>query len=54
MFGVPKYTVNSVIIERGHKDECKHYGYLLEACIFVVNEEQAFEASCFKWKLYYG
>jgi hypothetical protein len=26
----------------------------LEACIFVVNEEQAFEASCFKWKLYYG
>jgi hypothetical protein len=33
-----------VEIERGHKDECKHYGSKLEACAFVVNQDQAFEA----------
>jgi hypothetical protein len=33
-----------VEIERGHKDECKLYDPYLEACIFVVNQEQAFEA----------
>jgi hypothetical protein len=33
-----------VFIERGHKDECAHYGSNLEACTFVVNQDQAFEA----------
>jgi hypothetical protein len=32
-----------VEIERGHKDEYKHYGSKLEACIFVVNQDQAFK-----------
>jgi hypothetical protein len=32
-----------VEIEREHKDECKHYGSKLEACAFVVNQDQAFE-----------
>jgi hypothetical protein len=33
-----------VKIERGHKDEYKHYGSKLEACTSVVNQDQAFEA----------
>jgi hypothetical protein len=33
-----------VFIERGHKDECIHYGSNLEACTFVDNQDQAFEA----------
>jgi hypothetical protein len=33
-----------VFIERGHTDEYTHYGSSLEACIFVVNQDQAFEA----------
>jgi hypothetical protein len=33
-----------VEIERGHKDKCKHFGSKLEACTFVVNQDQAFEA----------
>jgi hypothetical protein len=32
-----------VFIERGLKDECTHYGSNLEACTFVVNQDQAFE-----------
>jgi hypothetical protein len=32
-----------VFIERGHTDECIRYGSSLEACIFVVNQDQAFE-----------
>jgi hypothetical protein len=32
-----------VFIERGHKDECIYYGSNLEACTFVVNQDQAFE-----------
>jgi hypothetical protein len=32
-----------VLIERGHKDECTCGGPYLEACIFVVNQYQAFE-----------
>jgi hypothetical protein len=38
-----------VIIERGHKDEYRLYGPLLEVCVFVVNQEQAFEV-CFQLK----
>jgi hypothetical protein len=33
-----------VFIEREHKDECTCYGSNLEACTFVVNQDQAFEA----------
>jgi hypothetical protein len=33
-----------VFIERGHKDECTHYGPNLEACTFIANQDQAFEA----------
>jgi hypothetical protein len=33
-----------VFIEIGHKDECTHYGSNLEACTFVVTQDQAFEA----------
>jgi hypothetical protein len=33
-----------VVIERRHEDECKLNGPSKEACIFVVNQEQAFEA----------
>jgi hypothetical protein len=32
-----------VLIEIEHKDECTH-GSNLEACTFVVNQDQAFEA----------
>jgi hypothetical protein len=32
------------LFERGHMDECTHYGSHLEACTFVVNQDQAFEA----------
>jgi hypothetical protein len=32
-----------VEIERGHKDKCKYYGSNLEACTFVVNQDQAFD-----------
>jgi hypothetical protein len=32
-----------MVIERGHKDEYRLNGPWLEACIFVVNLEQAFE-----------
>jgi hypothetical protein len=31
-----------VFIEGEHKDECTHYGSNLEACTFVVNQDQAF------------
>jgi hypothetical protein len=34
-----------VLIEREHKDECTHDGSNLEACTFVVNQDQAFEVS---------
>jgi hypothetical protein len=34
-----------VFIERGHKDESTYYVPNLEACTFVVNQDQAFEAS---------
>jgi hypothetical protein len=30
-------------MERGHKDKCKRYGSKLEACTFVVNQDEAFE-----------
>jgi hypothetical protein len=33
-----------VVIERGHKDEYIFDGPQWEACIFVVNQEQGFEA----------
>jgi hypothetical protein len=33
-----------VFIEREHDNECTHYGSKLEACTFVVNQDQAFEA----------
>jgi uncharacterized protein YfaT (DUF1175 family) len=33
-----------MIIEKGHKGEYKVYGPYLEACIFIVDQEQAFEA----------
>jgi hypothetical protein len=33
-----------VVIERGHKDEYRLYGPQMEACVIVVNQEQAFEA----------
>jgi hypothetical protein len=33
-----------VLIERDQKDECTRYGSNLEACTFVVNQDQAFEA----------
>jgi hypothetical protein len=42
-----------VVIEKGHKDEHKHYGSLLEACIFVVNQDQAFEEG-FQMEFNYG
>jgi hypothetical protein len=32
-----------VFIKKEHKDECIRYGSNLEACIFVVNQDQAFE-----------
>jgi hypothetical protein len=41
-----------VLIERGHKDECTHYGSNLEACTFIVNQDQAFEAG-FQMKVNY-
>jgi hypothetical protein len=41
-----------VFIERGHKDECTRYGSKLEACTFVVNQDQAFEAG-FQMKVNY-
>jgi hypothetical protein len=34
-----------VVIEKGYKDEYRFDGPQLEACIFVVNQEQTFEAS---------
>jgi hypothetical protein len=33
-----------VFIEREHKNEFTHYDSKLEACTFVVNQDQAFEA----------
>jgi hypothetical protein len=33
-----------VLIEIEHKDEYTHYSSNLEACTFVVNQDQAFEA----------
>jgi hypothetical protein len=33
-----------VFIEREHNNECTHYVSKLEACTFVVNQDQAFEA----------
>jgi hypothetical protein len=33
-----------VLIEEEHKDQCMCYGSNLEACTFVVNQDQAFEA----------
>jgi hypothetical protein len=41
-----------VLIEREHKDECTRYGSNLEACIFVVNQDQAVEAG-FQMKVNY-
>jgi hypothetical protein len=32
-----------VFIEREHDNEYTHYGSKLEACKFVVNQDQAFE-----------
>jgi hypothetical protein len=32
-----------VFIKREHDNECTYYGSKLEACIFVVNQDQAFE-----------
>jgi hypothetical protein len=32
-----------VFIEREHSNERTHYGSKLEACTFVVNQDQAFE-----------
>jgi hypothetical protein len=32
-----------VVIEREHKDECTRCGSTLEACTFVVNQDQPFE-----------
>jgi hypothetical protein len=32
-----------VLIEREQNDEYKLYGSKLEACIFMVNKDQAFE-----------
>jgi hypothetical protein len=40
-------------MERGHKDEFKLYGSKLEACIFVVNQDQLFELG-FQMKFNYG
>jgi hypothetical protein len=40
-----------VFIERGHKNECAHYGSNLEACTFVVNQDQAFEGFFFQMKV---
>jgi hypothetical protein len=37
-----------VFIEREHKDEFTHYGSKLEACTFIANQDQAFEAVVFK------
>jgi hypothetical protein len=42
-----------VLIEREHKDEYKLYGSKLEACILIVNQDQAFEEG-FQMKLNYG
>jgi hypothetical protein len=33
-----------VFIKREHDNECTHYGSKLEACTFVVDQDQAFEA----------
>jgi hypothetical protein len=33
-----------VLIGREHNKNCTHYGSKLEACTFVVNQDQAFEA----------
>jgi hypothetical protein len=33
-----------MLIKGEHKDECILYGSNLEACTFVVNQDQAFEA----------
>jgi hypothetical protein len=33
-----------MLIEGEHKDECIRYGSSLEACIFIVNQDQTFEA----------
>jgi hypothetical protein len=33
-----------VFIGREHNNKCTHYGSKLEACAFVVNQDQAFEA----------
>jgi hypothetical protein len=42
-----------VVIEKGHKDEFRIYGSYLDACIFVVNQDQVFEAG-FQVKFKYG
>ena len=42
-----------MVIAKGYKDECKLDDPKLEACIFVVNKEQAFEA-VFQMKINYG
>jgi hypothetical protein len=36
------------VIKREQDDECTHYGSKIEACISVVNQDQAFEARFFK------
>jgi hypothetical protein len=42
-----------VVIEIGHKDECKHHSSKLEACIFVINQHQAFDVG-FQMKFNYA
>jgi hypothetical protein len=40
-----------VLIKGEHNDESIHYGSNLEACTFVVNQDQAFEVGFFQMKI---
>jgi hypothetical protein len=42
-----------VFIGRDHNNKCTHYGSKLEACTFVGNQDQAFEAVFFQMKVNY-
>jgi hypothetical protein len=42
-----------VLIAKGYKDEYRFDSPLLEACIFVVNQEQTFE-EIFQMKIFCG
>jgi hypothetical protein len=33
-----------MVIAKGYKDECIFDDHKLEVCVFIVNQEQAFEA----------